>query len=53
MLALGAYLSAGALDLFLLHLAIGTVVLMAVPAVFLRRAHRRAAAETVTEGSVR
>ncbi|WHT23014.1 MFS transporter [Crossiella sp. CA-258035] len=52
-LALGAYLSAGVLNLFLLHLAIGTVVLMAVLAVFLRRAHRRAAAETVTEGSAR
>ncbi|MCK2239215.1 MULTISPECIES: MFS transporter [unclassified Crossiella] len=52
-LALGAYLSAGALNLFLLHLAIGTVVLMTVLAVFLRRANRRRAPEAVSEGRTR
>lgn len=51
-LALGAYLANGALNLFLLHLALGTVVLMAVLALFLRRANRRQA-EPVTEGSPR
>ncbi|MFF5207846.1 MFS transporter [Streptosporangium sp. NPDC000396] len=50
-LALGGYLSRGAMNLFLIHLAIGTIVLMAALAVLVHLTHRRqrtAAARRVT-----
>ncbi|MEV0195864.1 MFS transporter [Nonomuraea sp. NPDC050691] len=49
-LALGGYLSRGAMDLFLIHVAVGTTVLMAALAVLLRRSRQRprAAAEAST-----
>ncbi|WP_431901775.1 MFS transporter [Nonomuraea sp. bgisy101] len=55
-LALSGYLSEGAMDLFLTHVAVGTVVLMAALAVLLRRSQQRrhatAQAPTATKENV-